>query len=193
MKELHDKYPPLGAENGVAYKQKLDYLTFETDFLEDTSLRTLRNQYGNDVIAIIFYLRTRMCSNGWKIRIDNDSYQCLVDDCGYNCNINIERVHTIIQDLIKKKLFFVVEDNSVEEGIWLTCPQQIYNYEMACNNRQQSRKRKSKSRTHEQNSNHQETQPPYTGQQFNENAPSNDSYPYGYSNYDPFDIFNQNN
>ena len=33
FKELNAKYPPLDADNCVAYKQKLDYLTFETDFM----------------------------------------------------------------------------------------------------------------------------------------------------------------
>jgi len=147
FKELNIKYPPIDAENGVAYKQKLDYLTFETDFLTDTTLRNLRNQYDNDIIAVIFYLRTEMCKNGWKVRMDNESfYGYLVNDCSYICHIEPNKVHAILQDLINHRIFFCVQDTSVEEGVWLTCPQQVYNYEMACNNRQNSRARNARKR-----------------------------------------------
>ena len=53
FKELEEKYPPVESENGVAYKQKLDYLTFETDFLTSPTIRMLRNQHGAVVIAVI--------------------------------------------------------------------------------------------------------------------------------------------
>ena len=68
----------------------------------------------------------------------------------------------------------------------MTCIQQVYNYEMACNNRQQSRKRKSKSRekakAEERNEilRHAAEQEneinPYDG--FHGNYPAYDDYPY---------------
>lgn len=45
FKELQEKYPPLESENGVTYKQKLDYLTFEIDFLSNPTIRMLRKKY----------------------------------------------------------------------------------------------------------------------------------------------------
>lgn len=152
LQELKEKYPIEEAENGVRYKQKLEYLTFETDFLSDPVLRTLNSQYGFAVIAVIFFLRTEMCKNGWKVRIDeNLYYNALVDDCSYFCGINQQTTHDIIQQLIQRRLMYVVQDSSIEEGVWLTCIQQVYNYEMACNNRQGARRRQAKKRKEEQN------------------------------------------
>lgn len=149
FKELNDKYPPVSAANGVLYKQSLDYLTFETDFMMDYRLRTLKKEYGNDIIAVIFYLRAKMCNDGWKVRADGDAYNYLIDDCAHNCGIGEDAVDAMIQDLIQSQIFFSVQDESFEEGVWLTCPQQIYNYEMACNNRQLSRARNAKKRAHQ--------------------------------------------
>lgn len=146
FKELNDKYPPVSADNGVAYKQKLEYLTFETDFMTDTNLRKLRREYGNDIIAVIFYLRTEMCKNGWKVRADGDAYKYLLDDCAHNCGIGEDIVDAMIQDLIQSQIFFSVKDESFEDGEWMTCPQQVYNYEMSCNNRQSSRARNARKR-----------------------------------------------
>lgn len=146
FKELHAKYPPLDADNGVAYKQKLDYLTFETDFLRNANLRMLIQKYEHSVISVIFYLRTAMCEDGWKIRIDDIYYKFVVGDCSHTCGIDINITEQIIKDLIELRFFYIVQDKEVEDGVWMTCTQQVYNYEMACNNRQQNRKRKSKSR-----------------------------------------------
>lgn len=147
FKELNEKYPPVSAANGVLYKQSLDYLTFETNFIMDYNLRNLRKKYGNDIIAVIFYLRTKMCDDGWKVRVDSDVYEYLIDDCAHSCDIEEDKVNTMIQDLIQSQILFSVQDESIEKGVWLTCPQQIYNYEMACNNRQSSRARNAKRRT----------------------------------------------
>lgn len=147
FKELEEKYPPIESENGVAYKQKLDYLTFETDFLTSPTIRMLRNQHGAVVIAVIFYLRTEMCKNGWNVRVDEGMYyQTLVQDCSYYCNLDIGITNQIIHDLVNNHEMYVVHDESVEEGKFLTCPQQIYNYEMACQKRQSSRERQKRLR-----------------------------------------------
>lgn len=147
FKELEEKYPPVESENGVAYKQKLDYLTFETDFLTSPTIRMLRNQHGAVVIAVIFYLRTEMCKNGWNVRVDEGMYyQTLVQDCSYYCNLDISITNQIIHDLVNNHEMYVVHDESVEEGKFLTCPQQIYNYEMACQKRQSSRERQKRLR-----------------------------------------------
>lgn len=146
FKELKDKYPPVSAKNGVLYKQTLDYVTFETDFITDYKLRDLRKKHGNDIIAVIIYLRTEMCNGGWKVRVDGKAYEYLKFDCAHNCDIREDIVDAMIQDLIQSQIFFSVEDESFEKGIWLTCPQQVYNYEMACHNRQLSRLRTARNR-----------------------------------------------
>lgn len=160
FKELNDKYPLVSAENGVSYKQSLDYLTFETDFIRDFNLRNLRKKYGNDVIAVIFYLRTQMCDDGWKVRVDGQAYEYLMDDCAHSCGIEEDKVKEIHQDLVHHKIFFQVQDESFEEGEWLTCPQQVYNYEMACNNRQLSRARNAKRRAQQAGQNNSFTNSP---------------------------------
>lgn len=152
FRELEQKYPPLDAENGVAYKQKLDYLTFEPDFMTDAKFRKLRNHYGNNIIAIIFSLRIEMCSNGWNIRMDNEYYDSLLDDCSYMCNVEKNIVASALNDLINEHIFYVVADERIKNSLWLTCPQQVYNYEMACNNRKLSRTRKAKSRANAKDS-----------------------------------------
>lgn len=101
FKELQEKYPPLESENGVTYKQKLDYLTFEIDFLSNPTIRMLRKKYGSVVIAVIFYLRTEMCKNGWKVRVDDGIYyQTLVQDCSYCCDLDMGVTSEIIHDLV---------------------------------------------------------------------------------------------
>lgn len=147
FKELQEKYPPVESENGVAYKQKLDYLTFETDFLTSPTIRMLRNKHGAVVIAVIFFLRTEMCKNGWKVRVDEGMfYQTLVQDCSYYCNLDMSITNQIIHDLVNNHEMYIVHDESVEEGKFLTCAQQIYNYEMACQRRQSSRERQKRLR-----------------------------------------------
>lgn len=166
FKELSEKYPPVGAENNIAYKQKLEYLTFETDFMTDTCFRNLRNNYGNDIIAVIFYLRTEMCKNGWKVRVDGNNYDFLINDCAYSCGIERDKVNAILQNLVQCHIFFSVKDESFEEGQWLTCPQQVFNYEMACNNRQSSRARNARRRARQAEQNHSFTDlPPSDPQQ----------------------------
>lgn len=147
FKELQEKYPPLESENGVTYKQKLDYLTFEIDFLSNPTIRMLRKKHGSVVIAVIFYLRTEMCKNGWKVRVDDGIYyQTLVQDCSYCCDLDMGVTNKIIHDLVNNHEMYVVCDDSVEEGKFLTCPQQIYNYEMACQKRKTSRERQARLR-----------------------------------------------
>ncbi len=122
-------------------------MTFETDFLTSPTIRMLRNQHGAVVIAVIFYLRTEMCKNGWNVRVDEGMYyQTLVQDCSYYCNLDISITNQIIHDLVNNHEMYVVHDESVEKGKFLTCPQQIYNYEMACQKRQSSRERQKRLR-----------------------------------------------
>lgn len=192
FQELTQKYPPLDAKNGVAYKQKLDYLTFETDFMTDAKLRKLRNKYGNDIVAIIFFLRAEMCNYGWKIRIDDEYYDSLTDDCSHLCNVEKNTVINALNDLVTEQMFFVVKDESVENGSWLTCPQQIYNYEMACNNRKLSRTRKAKSRANAKESQNTDSYPDINNQYIPQNqngfCTELDPAPYPYSNEElPFD------
>lgn len=175
FKELNEKYPPVSAENGVTYKQKLEYLTFETDFMTDTNLRKLRKKYGNDIIAVIFYLRIKMCDDGWKVRADGDAYNYLIDDCAHNCGIDEDVVDAMIQDLIQYQIFFSVQDESHEEGVWLTCPQQVYNYEMACNNRQLSRARNARRRA-------QQAEQHNSFENNGFGAPMNQDIPFGFPN-----------
>lgn len=149
FKELKEKYPLVEAENGVSYKQKLEYLTFETDFLKDPLLKALIKDYGFGVIAVIFFLRTEMCENGWKVRIDGLYYNSLIEDCSYGCKLDLRLTQKILDSLIDTGLMYKVQDEQVEKGIWLTCTQQIYNYEMACQKRQTSRNRQAKRRERE--------------------------------------------
>lgn len=185
FKELNDKYPPTSAENGVTYKQKLEYLTFETDFVTDTKLRTLRKKYGNDIIAVIFYLRTKMCEDGWKVRVDGDAYEYLIEDCAHSCAIDKDKVKEIHRDLVQDRFFFQVQDKSFEEGEWLTCPQQVYNYEMACNNRQLSRARNAKKRARQAEQNNSFTGSPPSN--FNSCEKTNNEASEGTE--DPFGLF----
>lgn len=179
IKDLNEKYPPSAEKNGVAYKQKLDYLTFETDFLSDSNFRELRDKHGNDVIAVIFYLRTEMCKNGWFVK-ENDKY--LINDCSYHCKIAQDKVETLLEDLICKKIIFRVCDDSFEEGTLLTCPQQIYNFEMASSNRQKSRERNSKKRKQQTGQKHFYTD----SSSFSSQQP-----PDTFFDDDPFGLFKQ--
>lgn len=147
LRELKEKYPPIENDNGVAYKQKLEYITFEIDFLSDPIIRGMRNRYGAVVIAIIFYLRTEMCKNGWKVRVDQgEYYNSLVQDCSYVCNVDMNQTNQIIHELVDKRIMYVVQDDAVEEGKWMTCIQQLYNFEMASNNRKSARERQARRR-----------------------------------------------
>ncbi|MCH5337996.1 MAG: hypothetical protein J1E03_04380 [Acetatifactor sp.] len=146
FKELKEKWPPVAADNGVAYKQKLEYLTFETDFIEDPLLQILISKHGLGVISVIFYMRTEMCKNGWKVRLDGLYYDSLVAKCSFVCRLDEQCTTDILQALIDNRCMFVVQDTEVEEGEWLTCTQQVYNYEMACQKRFENRKRQKKHR-----------------------------------------------
>lgn len=139
VKELYHTYPLVSAKNGVAYKQKLEYLTFEIDFLNETAIRDLRSIYKHTLITFIFYIRVKMCANGWFTRVDGNNYNYLIADVASACGISKNKAEEILKACLEKKIFSVVSDESVMEGKLLTCCQQIFNYEMAANNRKRAR------------------------------------------------------
>jgi hypothetical protein len=142
FQELQEKYPMIENEKGVCYKQKLEYVTFEIDFLDDPELRNMVEQYGSAVIHIVFYLRVEMCKNGWNVRAGS-TYRMLISDISHKCNIDGQLTHIILQELVHRE---IIKGIMKDGETWLTCAQQIYNYEMACNNRLQSQKRQEKKR-----------------------------------------------
>ena len=140
VKELYNNYPLVSAKNGVAYKQKLEYLTFEIDFLNETAIRDLRSIYKHTLITFIFFIRTKMCANGWYTRVDGNHYTYLIADVASSCGISKAKAEEILNACIEKKVFVIVSDESVMEGKLLTCCQQVFNYEMAANNRKRARR-----------------------------------------------------
>ena len=77
---------------------------------------------------------------------DGIYYQTLIQDCSYCCDLDMGVTSNIIHDLVNNHEMYVVCDDGVEEGKFLTCPQQIYNYEMACQKRKTSRERQARLR-----------------------------------------------
>lgn len=139
VRELIERYPLQCSKNGVAYKQKLDYLTFETDFLTEATMRDLRQVYKHTLITLIFFLRTKMCLNGWYTRVDGNYRKYLIEDAAKECGISKNKVAEILEAIINSGIFAVVSDKSIMDGQLLTCAQQIYNYEMAASNRKRGR------------------------------------------------------
>lgn len=146
IKELEEKYPAIANNNDVVYKLGLNYLTFEPGFITSPLLRKLIREYGNGVLILIHFLRAKMCEDGWKVRIDDFYLQDLLDDCGHKFFMETEDLNTIYNVLVYNRIFFEVSDTNIIEGVWLTCPQQIYNFEMANNQRKKDRERQSKKR-----------------------------------------------
>lgn len=152
VKELYTLYPLVSAKNGVAYKQKLEYLTFEIDFLNETAIRDLRSIYKHTLITFIFYIRVRMCANGWYTRIDGNNYSYLIADVASACGISKNKAEEILNACLDKKIFTIVSDESVMDGKLLTCCQQVFNYEMAANNRKRARGKNAKEYSNEDDS-----------------------------------------
>ncbi|SEL41736.1 hypothetical protein SAMN04487770_11024 [Butyrivibrio sp. ob235] len=44
-----------------------------------------------------------------------------------------QKIDAIIQKLLDSQYFYIVKDENIVEGEYLTCCQQVYNYEMAAN------------------------------------------------------------
>ncbi|MCH5248495.1 MAG: hypothetical protein J1E98_01115 [Lachnospiraceae bacterium] len=198
FKELNEKYPPVNAKNGVAYKQKLDYLTFEPNFLSEPSIRELRKKYNSDLLEVIFCTRQLMCNDGWRVRVDGSNYDYLLEYCKFTGGVDEKCADMIIQDLLENNIFYVVSDEDIEVGQWLTCAQQIYNYEMACNKRRRGRDRQNTCRANKKQN--QEQQPVVA---FQNNYSNNQNWSYACDNnvnhddtdcnntyYDPFELFN---
>lgn len=147
IKELQDKYPAIANNNDVVYKLGLNYLTFEPEFITSPLLRKLIREQGYGVLVLIHYLRSKMCVDGWKVRVDDFYLYDLLEECAYKFFLQPDTMRNIYQSLIDNHIFYEVCDTSCIEGVWLTCPQQIYNFEMANNQRQKDRERQQKKRS----------------------------------------------
>lgn len=153
IKELRDKYPKIYADNGVNYKITMEYVTYETDFITSAVIRKLIKNFGCEVLVIIQHLRTLMCtSEGWALKIDNVLIDIddILEDCAYYFKLDEDKVKNIYSELIKNKVLYEVEDKSICDCVYLTCTQQIYNWEMCNNKRQKEASRKAEYRKKQQ-------------------------------------------
>lgn len=179
IKELQDKYPAIANKNDVSYKLGLNYYTFELEFMTSPLLQKLMYEYGHGVLILIHYLRSSMCIDGWKVRVDDFYLQFQLRDCAFKFNLSQENLLEIYKALIAHHIFYEVSDESCIEGTWVTCSQQIYNFEMANNQRQKDRARQQKKRNSTKGKKSDEKQEL-------EYNPSNEDYP-NYTSYPIYD------
>lgn len=157
IRELKEKYPNVENDNNVSYKVKLEYLTFEIDFITDPLITYLVDEYGVVVIGLIHFLRSKMCFNGWCVRVDGFYLNQLLKECSNLFNTTKEELKKVYDELIENDFFYEVSDSSITKGTYLTCIQQIFNYEMAASQRKRERDKKARQREAQREENKQQT------------------------------------
>ena len=143
LEEMKAKYPKVTVK-GVAYDLGLTYITVQTDYFTDSTIRKLIKTYGADIIAVICFFRMKMCQPyGWYCRVDGDNLETLIEDCAYTLKMDEDKVRECYNALIDKQAFFMISD---ESGEYLSDTQQLYNFEILNNNRLRDRQRKAAAR-----------------------------------------------
>ncbi len=110
IKELEEKYPSIANTNDVVYKLGLNYLTFEPQFITSPLLRNLIRQNGHGILILIHFLRSKMCVDGWKVRVDDFYLTELLDECAYKFFLPQEQMLSIYKALTESRIFYEVYD-----------------------------------------------------------------------------------
>jgi len=144
--ELRLKYPAKSSSNkGVVYKLGLNYLTLAKNFINSAETRNLIRQHGHGIISVYLYIRNCMCDEGYYVRVDGFYLDDLLDKISHEMMLPFDKTKTFYNALIENKIFFVIKDSEgILQGEYLTCIQQIYNYEMANAKRKKSRETSNK-------------------------------------------------
>lgn len=139
LEEINALYPKFTI-NGVAYELGLTYITIETDYFDNPSVRKLIKEHGAEILSVILYFRMQMCQpNGWYCRTDGDCLEMLIEKCSFTLCMEEEKIREYYNILIERKIMFEISD---KDGTYLTDTQQLYNFEILNNKRARDRARK---------------------------------------------------
>lgn len=145
--EMRNKYPVKGNKNGVVYKLGLNYVTITTDFLQSVEVRQLIREHGHAIITLYTFIRGEMCRDGYYLRYDGVYYTDLIEKAAFGTMLAPDDIEKMLSALIASKLFIEIEDaTGMLTGKYLTCYQQVYNFEMANHARAKSRSSSYKSK-----------------------------------------------
>ncbi|MDF2473370.1 MAG: hypothetical protein K0R21_1152 [Anaerocolumna sp.] len=110
IKELQEQYPSLSNKNDVVYKLGLNYVTFEPEFIFDPLTRKLIKEMGQSVIIIIHFFRCKMCTDGWKVRVDDFYGNDLFEECAFKFYLSFDDVtkYTIFYLKIISSIRFLI-------------------------------------------------------------------------------------
>lgn len=130
--EMRIKYPAKGNKNGVVYKLGLNYITISTDFLQSVEVRQLIREHGHAIITLYVFIRGEMCREGYYVRYDGIYLNDLIEKAAFGTMLTPDDIRKMLTALIESNAFIEIEDaTGVLTGKYLTCYQQIYNFEMA--------------------------------------------------------------
>ena len=146
FKEINEKYPKY-SKKGVAYNNKLVYISLENGYLEEPAIYKLVMDFGAEILAVILYFRFKMCRPfGWYCKVDKDSLEALIAECAFRLNIDKKKITEYLRAIIDRKVFYTMGSGA---ELYLADTQQLFNYEIMANERLRDRERKAKKRAAE--------------------------------------------
>lgn len=136
-----------------------------------------------------------MCPKGYCIKYDERFRRQKVREMAFFLHMEETNVDSIITKLIDNHFFYIIKDETIVDGEYLTCCQQIYNYEMAANrkksNNERQQKKREKDKAKQQAANNEV---PYYPPTYPDNSsPQNSGYDYGYPNNNDYSFPQEDN
>lgn len=126
IEELDTIYNPNIGGMDTEFKQSLNDVSLEHDFLEQSDMVQIIREFGGSAVFVYMYLHTKMCAEGYKIEWNDMAIDisCAMITSVYR--ITDTDIKAIINRFIEMKMLYIIKDG---EKTYLTSLYQIYMYE----------------------------------------------------------------
>lgn len=126
IEELEVIYSPNIGGMETEFKQSLNDVSLEHDFLEQPDMIQMIREFGGTAIFVYMYLHTKMCAQGYCIEWNEiaEDITCAMIKSVYK--IEETNVKAIIKGFVEKKMLFIISDGTKQ---YLTSLYQVYMYE----------------------------------------------------------------
>lgn len=126
IKELDTIYSPNVGGVETEFKQSLNDVSLERDFLEQQGMIQIVRTFGGNAVLIYLYLHTKMCEAGYRIEWNDIAIEISCAMLKSLYKVNEETVITIINEFVKSKMLYIITENNKP---YLTSLYQVYMYE----------------------------------------------------------------